>query len=105
MHNPDRIKLKSFWKPDGLDFRADLGIMKNAIVVKLFKETLCSKESFYSIAIASFFPFPDEYYKMKFDSYIECCEMAESYVLDWMRSLLVNSPVIDVLSLPDKGSS
>ena len=26
----DKAKLKPFWRDDGLDFKADLGIMKNA---------------------------------------------------------------------------
>lgn len=96
----DKVKLKKFWRPDGLDFRADLGIIKDAIVVRLCKELLCSKDSFYSIGQSSYFPFPKDYYEKRFDSYIDACELAEAYILDWMRSVLVNSPENESLTLP-----
>ncbi len=97
---PSKIKLKKFWKPDGLDFRADLGTMENAIVVRCCKEKLCDKESFYQISNASYFPFTDEYYNRRFNSYIDACELAEVYILDWMRSVLVSSPENESLTLP-----
>ena len=99
----EKIKLKKFWKPDGLDFKADLGIMKNAIVVRCFKEKLCDKESFYQISLASHFPFMDEHYNKKFDSYIDACETAENYIMDWMRSILVSVPENEPITLPSSG--
>lgn len=95
-----RVKLKKFWKSDGLDFRADLGIMKNAIVVRCCKEKLWDKESFYSISIASHFPFTEEHYNKRFDSYIDACETAENYIMDWMRSILVTVPENETITLP-----
>jgi hypothetical protein len=92
MQQLNRVKLKKFWKPDGLDFKADLGIMKNAIVVRCCKEKLCDKDSFYQISLASHFPFTEELYNKKFDSYLEACETAENYIMDWMRSILVSAP-------------
>lgn len=100
MQQLSRVKLKKFWKPDGLDFKADLGIMKNAIVVRCCKEKLCDKDSFYQISLASHFPFTDEHYNKKFESYLEACETAESYILDWMRSILVSVPENEPITLP-----
>lgn len=100
MQQLSRVKLKKFWKSDGLDFKADLGIMKNAIVVRCCKEKLCDKESFYSISLASHFPFTDEHYNKKFDSYIDACETAENYIMDWMRSILVSVPENEPITLP-----
>jgi len=100
MQQLSRVKLKKFWKSDGLDFRADLGIMKNAIVVRCCKEKLWDKESFYSISIASHFPFTEEHYNKRFDSYIEACETAEDYIMDWMRSILVTVPENEKITLP-----
>lgn len=100
MSNIHKIKLKKFWKSDGLDFKANLGIIENAIVVRYCKEKLCDKDSFYQISVASHFPFTDEYYNKKFDSYLEACETAETYILDWMRSILVSVPENETITLP-----
>lgn len=100
MQQLSRIKLKKFWKSDGLDFKADLGIMKNAIVVRCCKEKLCDKEAFYRISLASHFPFTEEHYNKRFGSYIDACETAENYIMDWMRSILVSVPENEPITLP-----
>ncbi len=94
------VKLKKVWRADGLDFKADLGLMKDAIVVRLVKEMFCSKEAHYQISNYSKFYFPDEYYHLKFDNYIAACELAENYILDWMRSILINSNPNKTITLP-----
>jgi len=85
----NKTKLKPFWRDDGLDFRADLGIMKNAIVIRLCKVDFLDQNWFYQISVSSYFAFPDSYYEMKFDNYLDCCELAEKYILQWINSILV----------------
>jgi hypothetical protein len=77
--------LKPFWRSDGMDFIADLGEMKKAIVVAFY--TPIGRKNYYSISPRSYFPFTDSQHYMKFDDYKECCEYSESIIKDWVQSL------------------
>ena len=71
-----------------MDKLADLGEMKKAIVVSLYTP-LCD-DNYYSISPRSYFPFTDAQHHRKFDDYYDCCMYAESIILDWVKSLLLN---------------
>ncbi len=87
----NKRKIKSFWRKDGTDFIAKLGKLDKAIVVRYFTPNYPSEiYGYYSIANASFLPFTEEEHKTKFNDWIDCCEFAESIVLEWMQSLFVN---------------
>ncbi len=98
-------KLKHFWRRDGHDFIADIGIMSKAIVVTYCVPSLLdSANGWYKISNRSYFPFPDEYYKKEFKDPFEVIALAETYIRDWVRSLLIasdtiNSPDQDVLAM------
>jgi hypothetical protein len=80
--------LKPFWRTDGMDKIADLGEMKQAIVVAFY--TPRKDDNYYSISPRSYFPFNDTQLHKKYDDYYECCMYAESIIVDWVQSLLVN---------------
>lgn len=80
--------LKPFWRTDGMDKIADLGEMKQAIVVAFY--TPRKGDNYYSISPRSYFPFNDSQLHEKYDDYYECCMYAESIIIDWVQSLLVN---------------
>ena len=87
----EKRKIKSFWRKDGTDYIASLGRLNKAIVVRYFTPKFPSViGGYYAIANASFLPFTDEEHKTKFDEATDCCEFAESIVLEWMQSLFVN---------------
>ncbi len=88
-------ELKHFWRQSGTDYRADLGIMKNAIVVRCCIDV----NAFYCIGHASFFPFTNEQYDRRFESHLECCEFAEGIVISWIKSLFVNELSADALKV------
>lgn len=87
LNNP-KEELKPFWRTDGMDKIADLGEMKQAIVVAFYtpKNTI---ENHYAISPRSYFPFNHAQLHRKFDDYYECCMYAESIIVDWVQSLLV----------------
>lgn len=83
-------KLKPFWRQDGADIIADLGLMKKAIVVRKFASDLSGKNSYYAIGQASYFPFTHEQYTAKFNDPYDACMLAENHIKDWFNSLMVS---------------
>ena len=88
--NNSKNELKTFWRTDGMDKIADLGDMKQAIVVAFYtpKSTI---ENHYSISPRSYFTFNDAQLHRKFDDYYECCMFAESIIIGWVSSLLISN--------------
>jgi len=86
-------KLKPFWRQDGWDFIADLGLMKKAIIIRKFASDLSGKNAYYAIGQASYFPFTHEQYSAKFNDPYDACMLAEKHIQDWFKSLLVNDNV------------
>ena len=82
-------KLKPFWRQDGTDFYADLGLMKKAIVVRKFATDLSGKDTYYAIGQASYFPFTHEQYTTRFEDAYDACMLAENHIKDWFKSLLI----------------
>jgi hypothetical protein len=93
-------QLKSFWIQDGTDFICNLGLMDKAIVVKKFWANGMGGDTFYAIAQASYFPFTDEQYRMRFDNHFDCCELAEKHILDWMESVFNHGLKVTALDSP-----
>ena len=80
--------LKPFWRSDGMDKIADLNEMKKAVVVAFY--TPIMGENYYAISTRSYFPFTNAQHHRKYDNYYDCCMFAESIILDWVKSLLLN---------------
>ena len=87
--------LKPFWRTDGMDKVADLGEMKQAVVVAFY--TPRGGINYYSISPRSYFPFTDTQLHKKYDDYYDCCIYAESIILDWVKSPLINESDILIL--------
>lgn len=83
-------KLKPFWRQDGSDFIADLGIMKKAIVIRKCATDSSLKNTFYVIGQASYFPFTHDQYTARFEDAYDACMLAENHIKDWFKSLLVS---------------
>ncbi len=83
-------KLKPFWRQDGWDFIADLGIMDKAIVIRKCAADLSGKNPYYVIGQASYFPFTHEQYSTRFNDPYDACMLAEKHIQDWFKSLLVS---------------
>lgn len=83
-------KLKPFWRQDGWDFIADLGLMKKAIVIRKFASDMSGKNAYYAIGQASYFPFTHEQYKAEFNDPYDACMLAENHIRDWFNSLMVS---------------
>lgn len=71
-----------------MDYIANLGNMKKAIVVAYYKPLF--GEPYYAISPRSFFPFTDEHKAVRYSDFKECCEAGEVIVLEWMKSLMVS---------------
>lgn len=84
-------KLKPFWRQDGWDFIADLGLMKKAIVVRKFATDLSGKDTYYAIGQASYFPFTHEQYTARFNDPYDACMLAEKHIKDWFDSLVIEN--------------
>jgi len=87
--------LKPFWRSDGMDWIADLNEMKKAVVVAFYTPSM--DDNYYSISPRSYFPFTDAQYRRKYDNYYDCCVYAESIILDWVKSLLLNEKDVTLL--------
>ncbi len=83
-------KLKPFWRQDGWDFIADLGLMKKAIVIRKFASDMSGKNTYYAIGQASYFPFTHEQYTTRFEDAYDACMLAENHIRDWFNSLMVS---------------
>lgn len=103
--NDNYRTLKSFWKQSGMDWIADLGTMKKAIVVRYYASL--GGKNYYKISIKSWFSFSDEQELKRFDNYIDCCLYAESLILEWMQSIFTDSFTQDssVIENSDKASN
>lgn len=103
--NTNDRQLKSFWRKVGMDWIADLGTMKRAIVVRYY--TPKDGNNYYKISIKSWFSFSDEQELKRFDNHIDCCLYAESLILEWMQSIFVNnfSQELNVIEDSNKASN
>jgi hypothetical protein len=68
------------WYSNGNDYFLNLGKMKKAIVI----QSIIGK-TYYTIAIRSYFPFPQELHDKKFNSYTDAIEVASKYIADWLE--------------------
>lgn len=94
MEDVGKRKLKSYWVEDGGDYVCNLGIMSQAVKVKIFSD---NGERYYSIGHSSYFPFYKEQYNLRFDNYFDCCELAENHIMNWLRSIMTDAFPLDVL--------
>lgn len=99
--NNNNRKLKPFWRQDGADFIADVGVMKKAIVIRRFTTDIHLMNTYYAIAHASYFPFTDEQYEIRFHNYIDACELAERHILTWLNSIMADFSISDTNHLMD----
>jgi hypothetical protein len=77
------------WRKDGRYTILDLGTMPNAIVVKQAEVGYL-----YCISLRGYFSFPDDYYKLRFETENEAIEFACKYMTRWIEELnnhLVNN--------------
>jgi hypothetical protein len=70
------------WRKDGRYTILDLGTMPTAIVVK--KAEL---GHLYCISLRGYFSFPDDYYKLRFETENEAIEFACKYMTRWIEEL------------------
>jgi len=70
------------WREDGKYTILDLGTMPNAIVVKIEE-----RGNLWCISLRSYFSFPDNYYRLRFNTQKEAIECACKYMLKWIEEL------------------
>ena len=83
------VNNKFGWRKDGRYTILDLGTMPNAIVVKKAEVGYL-----YCISLRGYFSFPDDYYKLRFETENEAIEFACKYMARWIEELnnhLVNN--------------
>lgn len=76
------LKNKFGWRKDGKYLILDLGTMPTAIVVKR-EEIGC----LYCISLRGYFSFPDDYYKLRFETEYEAVDYACKYMSKWIEEL------------------
>ena len=80
-------ELKHFWRKDGRDFIADVGIVKKAVVISYCVPSLIeTANGWYKISNRGEFCFPAHYYHIRFDDHFEAVEMAESFIFDFSQN-------------------
>jgi hypothetical protein len=77
------IKKQPFgWRETDRYTILDLGTMPNAIVIK--KE---ERGSMFLISLRSYFSFPDNFYKLRFETKQEAIDYACKYLAEWVQEL------------------
>jgi len=76
------LKNKFGWRKNGRYTILDLGTMPNAIVVK--REEI---GYLYCISLRGYFSFPDNYYKLRFETENEAVDYACKYMSKWIEEL------------------
>ena len=77
------IKKQPFgWRETDRYTILDLGTMPNAIVIK--KE---ERGSMFLISLRSYFSFPDNFYKLRFETKQEAIKKACDYLSEWLKEL------------------
>lgn len=76
----NKPKLNFGWQITSTDAILNLGAMKNAVVIRK------SIHGSIFISEASFFWFPNEYYKMRFNDMEKAVKVANNHVKKWLES-------------------
>lgn len=73
------------WYISGGDYILNLGKMKKAIVVQAI-----FGKPYFTVAIRSYFPFPQEMYDKHFDTREEAIKESSEYVANWLGESIKN---------------
>jgi hypothetical protein len=76
------INKKFGWRENNRYTILDLGTMPNAIVIKQEEQGYL-----WLISLRSYFSFPDNYYKLRFETKKEAIEHACKYMIVWIQEL------------------
>lgn len=85
------------WENNGEDFILNLGTMRKAVVIRGYLNQITGglkvfsirNPEYFSISVASFFPFSDNDYERKFSTPDECKEYAILKIREWFKSIFI----------------
>lgn len=91
MDTPTQYTPKSFWRKDIYDYIADLGTMKKAIIVAMYRDSSTATGTYFAISPRSYFPFDKTQMGRRFINHLECMQYSEEIVMAWLTSILSDS--------------